>query len=81
MDALWAWVTEDKDGRIHLVAVVLPGLGTTPLISHDRETVTRTESLAKAHGAAMGQPVWLRRYLVACEVGRIIATLDPTNVN
>lgn len=76
---LWAWVTEDKNGRIHLVGAGLPGIGMTPLISHNKEAMLHMQHVAEEHGRAAEQPVWLRRYVMAEEVGRITATLRRRN--
>jgi hypothetical protein len=73
---LWAWVTETHDGRIVLVGVGLTLADQLPLISHTKEAILRLQPLAEAHGRALGQPVWLRRYLVSEEIGRITATLS-----
>lgn len=76
-EELWAWVTETHDGRIVLVGVGLSLADQLPLITHNKETVMRLQPLAEAHGRASGQPVWLRRYTVSEEYGRIFATLQP----
>jgi len=73
---LWAWVTETPDGRVVLVGVGLSLAEQLPLISHTKETVVRLQPFAEAHGKALGQPVWLRRYVVSEEIGRITATLN-----
>jgi hypothetical protein len=69
-DTLWAWVTETPDGKVSLVGVMLPPAGHTPLISHSEASVRVMEPLARAHGKASGQKVWLRRYAVQEEIGR-----------
>jgi hypothetical protein len=74
-DELWAWVTETHDGRIVLVGVGLSLADQLPLISHTKETILSLQPLAEAHGRALGQPVWLRRYVVSEEIGRITALL------
>jgi len=76
-EQLWAWVTEDKEGRINLIGAGFPGLGQMPLISHSREAVMKLESFAKTHGMALDQPVWLRRYVLAEDYGRVTAVLGP----
>jgi hypothetical protein len=73
---LWAWVTETHDGRVVLVGVGLSLAEQLPLISHSRESILRLQPLALAHGKALNQPVWLRRYTVSEEIGRITATLN-----
>lgn len=75
LDALWAWVTELPDGSVSLISVGLPGIGHAPICSHDKDLVMHMEPIAKAHGDKLGQPVWLRRYLVSEDIGRITATL------
>jgi hypothetical protein len=69
-DTLWAWVTQTPDGAISLIGVAMPGLGHTPLIGRDRSTVQQMGRLAVAHGAALKQKVWLRRYVLQEEIGR-----------
>lgn len=73
---LWAWVTEMPDGRIVLVGVGLSLAEQLPLITHNKERALNLRSLAEAHGRATHQPVWLRRYTMAEEIGRIAATLN-----
>jgi len=75
-DELWAWVTETHDGRVVLVGVGLSLAEQLPLISHTKESILRLQPLAEAHGKALNQPVWLRRYTVSEEIGRITATLN-----
>ena len=76
---LWAWVTEDHNGRVSFVGTLVPGVGTTPLISHNVEMAEQFETIAKDHGLALGQPVWLRRYVVAEDIGMITAKLRMRN--
>jgi len=75
-EELWAWVSETHDGRIVLVGVGLSLAEQLPLITHSKETAMRLQPLAEAHGNALNQPVWLRRYRVSEEIGRITATLN-----
>lgn len=76
---LWAWVTEDHEGRITLIGAALPGLGHQPLLSHNKEIVLMVQHIAEAHGSALQQPVWLRRYVLSEEIGRITAKLRMRN--
>ncbi len=70
-EELWAWVTEYPDGSIGLIAAVVPGLpGLTPLIGRSETAIRAFERLARAHGTASGQKVWLRRYAMAEDIGR-----------
>lgn len=75
-DELWAWVTETHDGRVVMVGVGISLADQLPLISHTKEAIMRLQPLAEAHGRALNQPVWLRRYTVSEEIGRITATLN-----
>lgn len=70
-ETLWAWVTEEPDGSISLVSAGTTGLQ-MPLIGRS-EKVLRSghmEAIARSHGYALGQKVWLRRYTLAEEIGR-----------
>ena len=69
-ETLWAWVTETPDGAISLVGAMLPMQGHTPLIGRSEATIRQMAPLARAHGDALGQRVWLRRYTLAEEIGR-----------
>lgn len=68
-ETLWAWVTETPDGSISLVGLATD-IGHMPLIGRSEEAIRRAEPAARAHGATHNQPVWLRRYTLAEEIGR-----------
>lgn len=73
-ETLWAWVTQTADGSISLISTIMPGVGQMhmPLIGRS-EKILRSphiEAAARAHGMALGQKVWLRRYTMADEIGR-----------
>jgi hypothetical protein len=71
-DDLWAWVTRYPDGSVGLIGAMVPALGThTPLITRT-EAIARTifAPIARSHGKAAGQEVWLRRYTVAEDIDR-----------
>jgi hypothetical protein len=70
-DSLWAWVTEYPDGSVGLIAVTLNiiedkrnhrGPALTPLIGRSESAIRKMEPYAYAHGKALNQKVWLRRY-------------------
>ena len=62
-EELWAWVSEYPDGSVGLVGWSIPGMpGITPLISRSEQAVRGLESLARMHGKAANQRVWLRQY-------------------
>ena len=64
-DELWAWVTEYGDGTCGLIATVLPGMGTTPLIGRSEKSIRAMETLARQHGFVLDQKVFLRKYVKA----------------
>jgi hypothetical protein len=69
-ETLWAWVVEEEDGSVGLIATGLAGYGMMPLIGRSEETIRKTEPFARRHGELMGCKVWLRRYALAEEIGR-----------
>ena len=68
-ETLWAWVTQTPDGAISLVGVATD-LGNMPLIGRSEASIRFAETAARAHGKALDQKVWLRRYTLAEEIGR-----------
>ncbi len=72
-ETLWAWVTRRRDGSISLISVSMPGrFGQMPLIGRSEKALrsAHVKAAARVHGKAYGQPVWLRRYTLAEEIGR-----------
>jgi hypothetical protein len=60
IDQLWAWMTEEPDGRHGTIGAELPGLGNVPLITRSRESLEQLRSIAVRHRQVTGQRVWLR---------------------
>lgn len=61
-DTLWCWVTRTSDGTVCTVGSSIPGLGHTSLSARSEKVARQLQPLARAHGLASGQRVWLRRY-------------------
>ena len=63
-DSLWAWMTEYPDGSYGMIATIVNerAMMLSPLIGRDEATVRSLEKIARAHGAASKQRVWLRRF-------------------
>ncbi len=62
-DRLWVWLTQYRDGSVGTVGALIPGLGTTPLVSRDEQFAReRLGPLAMSHATKSGQRVWLRCY-------------------
>ena len=62
-NSLWAWVTEYPDGSVGMIAstAIKPGM-MMPMIGRSERHMRMLEPHARAHGKALKQRVWLRRY-------------------
>jgi hypothetical protein len=71
-ETLWAWVVEEDDGSIGTIAVYNITLGGwMNLITRSEEAARKMTSFAIAHGEASGRKVWLRKYQLVQEIGKI----------
>ena len=59
-DQLWAWMTEEADGRHSTVGAWTEETGHLPLIVRDRTTIEQLRPIAESHRQRTGQRVWLR---------------------
>lgn len=62
-EELWAWMSEYPDGSVGTIGGSVPGMpGIVPLITRSEQAARQMEPIARLHGKAVGQRVWLRKY-------------------
>lgn len=59
IERLYAFMSIDDEGKNGVVASILPGLGSTPLVTGSRKTVELMKPLAQEIAARTGKPVGL----------------------
>lgn len=62
MGELWAWLVLERDGSEGIVAAVLPGVGTVPLVVATGRVAELMRPYAEVHARVSGRPVRLVRF-------------------